>query len=93
MGVQWMHWNVASAIAFVCMFGLIVGLNVWHSISPGYARKGFLPMPTTRGERVFLALLVFFGTSLLWLAFMSEFTIYWSLLISGSLVFIITRWG
>ena len=92
-GIEWMHWNLASIIGFACLFGMIIGMNVWHAISPGYSRKGFMPMAMTRGERVFFSLLVFFGLELLWLGLMPEVYIVWSLPIAGALIFIITKWG
>ena len=92
-GIAWMHWNLASILGFACLFGLIAVMNIWHVVSPGYARKGFLPMATTRGERVFLSLLMFFAVGLLWIALLPGVSILWSLPISGALIFIVTRWG
>ena len=93
MSITWMHWHIASVIGVLIFVGAIVGLNVWHAISPGYARKGFLPMTTTRGERAFLSILSFMFINILWLAFVPKIHIIWSLPISAVLIFIMLKWG
>lgn len=93
MGIAWMHWHIASVIGVLIFVGAIVGLNVWHAISPGYARKGFLPMTTTRGERAFLSILSFMFINILWLAFVPKVHILWSLPISAVVIFIMVKWG
>ena len=43
---------------FFCSIGLmLVGMTVWEIRSPTEPRKGFLPMETTRGDRLFIGLL------------------------------------
>ena len=36
---------------------MLVGMTVWELRSPTLLRKGFLPMATTRGDRLFIGLL------------------------------------
>ena len=36
---------------------MLVGMTVWELKSPTLLRKGFLPIPTTRGDRLFIGLL------------------------------------
>lgn len=36
---------------------MLIGLTVWEIRSPTVLRKGFLPISTTRGDRVFIGLL------------------------------------
>ena len=36
---------------------MLVGMTVWEIRSPTVMRKGLLPIPTTRGDRLFIGLL------------------------------------
>ena len=36
---------------------MLVGMTVWELSSPTVLRKGFLPIATTRGDRLFIGLL------------------------------------
>jgi predicted small integral membrane protein len=36
---------------------MIAGMTVWEIKSPTLVRRGFLPMDTTRGDRLFIGLL------------------------------------
>jgi predicted small integral membrane protein len=63
---DWMVWTLPVAVFFVCVAVLLVGMTLWEIRSPTVARKGFLPMVTTRGDRLFIGLL---GAAYLNLAF------------------------
>jgi|SRR5690606_32798384 len=54
----WMMWTLPVAVFFVCIGLMLVGMTVWEIKSPTTLRKGFLPMATTRGDRLFIGLLV-----------------------------------
>ena len=54
---DWMVWTTPVAIFFSCIGLMLVGMTVWEIKSPTVMRKGFLPMPTTRGDRLFIGLL------------------------------------
>lgn len=54
---DWMVWTTPVAVFFACMGLLLVGMTVWELKSPTVARKGFLPLATTRGDRLFIGLL------------------------------------
>ncbi len=53
----WMSWTLPVAIFFICIGLMLVGMTVWEIRSPTRLRKGFLPMSTTRGDRLFIGLL------------------------------------
>ena len=53
----WMAWTRPVAIFFVCIAVLLAGMTVWELKSPTMERKGFLPLRTTRGDRLFIGLL------------------------------------
>ena len=54
---EWMAWTTPVAVFFVCIALMLVGMTVWEIKSPTVMRKGFLPMATTRGDRLFIGLL------------------------------------
>lgn len=89
----WMHWTVPSAIGIFGVFAMIVGLNVLDNYKPGFARKGFLPMATTRGDRVFVCIISTIIIWMLWLRFLPDASIAVSLLIAAPIVLIIMKWG
>ena len=64
----WMRWNWPSAFFFIALFGAIAGFTVWDFVSPGVRRKGLFPIETTRGDRLFIGVVMTVGLFLLWLA-------------------------
>lgn len=63
---DWMVWTTPVAIFFTCIVLMLIGMTVWEIKSPTIERKGFLPMVTTRGDRLFIGLL---GSAYIHLAF------------------------
>ena len=53
----WMAWTLPVAVFFICIALMLAGMTVWEIKSPTVARKGFLPIATTRGDRLFIGLL------------------------------------
>ena len=53
----WMVWTTPVAVFFTCIALMLIGMTVWEIKSPTVERKGFLPMVTTRGDRLFIGLL------------------------------------
>ena len=54
---DWMAWTLPVAIFFSCIVLMLAGMTVWEIKSPTVIRKGFLPIATTRGDRLFIGLL------------------------------------
>jgi predicted small integral membrane protein len=54
---DWMVWTTPVAVFFTCIVLLLAGMTVWEIKSPTTLRKGFLPIATTRGDRLFIGLL------------------------------------
>ena len=63
---SWMSWTVPVAIFFACVALMLVGMTIWEVRSPTIERKGFLPMRTTRGDRLFTGLLSAAYINLAW---------------------------
>ena len=53
----WMVWTTPVAVFFIVIALMLIGMTVWEIRSPTTERKGFLPMKTTRGDRLFVGLL------------------------------------
>ena len=54
---NWMAWTLPVAVFFSCIALMLVGMTVWEIKSPTVDAQGFLPMATTRGDRLFIGLL------------------------------------
>lgn len=53
----WMVWTTPVAVFFIGIALMLIGMTVWEIKSPTTLRKGFLPIATTRGDRLFIGLL------------------------------------
>jgi predicted small integral membrane protein len=90
--MKWMAWTAPSAAFFAIMIAAIVGLLIWELISPTVARRGLLPMPTTRGDRFFIGLLATAFVHMAWLG-LTLASPWWALGISAAAMAVIGRWG
>ena len=54
---SWMVWTTPVAVFFTCIALMLAGMTLWEVKAPTIERKGFLPMVTTRGDRLFIGLL------------------------------------
>src|SRR5690242_19562033 len=54
---NWMAWTTPDAVFFCCIGLMLAGMTLWEIKSPTVLRKGFLPIATTRGDRLFIGLL------------------------------------
>ena len=53
---NWMAWTTPVAVFFICIALMLIGMTIWEIRSPTMLRKGFLPIATTRGDRLFIGL-------------------------------------
>lgn len=100
---EWMAWTAPVAVFFVCIALMLIGMTVWELKSPTTMRKGFLPMETTRGDRLFVGLLsaayvnlAFVGVSgrlTEWLSLEAEPSIWFSFVASMALLAWVMRKG
>lgn len=63
--LEWMAWTLPVAVFFISIVLMLAGMTVWEIRSPTVERKGFLPMKTTRGDRLFVGLLAAAYTNLI----------------------------
>src|SRR5215212_1568126 len=67
--IAWMAWTLPTAIFFV-MLALTLGTMTWLALAyPEAERVGVLRIPTTRGDRLFISLVLSAVIHLLWIAF------------------------
>ncbi len=100
---NWMAWTLPVAVFFSCIVLMLIGMTVWEIKSPTVERKGFLPIATTRGDRLFIGLLsaayvnlAFVAVSeklMTWLGLAQEPSIWISFVASMALLALIMRRG
>ena len=54
---DWMAWTVPVAVFFSCIVLMLIGMTIWEIKSPTTLRRGWLPIATTRGDRLFIGLM------------------------------------
>jgi predicted small integral membrane protein len=54
---DWMAWTLPVAVFFLVIVLMLAGMTAWEIRSPTTLRRGFLPIETTRGDRLFIGLL------------------------------------
>jgi len=73
---DWMAWTLPVAVFFTCIVLMLIAMTMWELKVPTVMRKGFLPMETTRGDRLFIGLLSAAYVNLAFVA-MSERMVTW----------------
>jgi predicted small integral membrane protein len=101
--LDWMVWTTPVAVFFTCIVLMLIGMTLWELKSPTKMTKGFLPIATTRGDRLFIGLLIaayvnlaFIGVAgklTQWLALEQEPSIWVSFVISMALLALIMKKG
>lgn len=91
--MQWMLWTLPTALFFVSIGVLLIGMTVWEVLQPTVERRGWIiPMKTTRGDRLFIALLASAYISAFWLALVSA-SMWWMIPITILVVIVLLCWG
>lgn len=90
--MEWMSWTVPTAVFFIVIGLILMGMTTWELRSPSILRRGLLPIATTRGDRLFIGLL---GSAYLHLLVIGATD--WSIWVASavSLVWLLAvmRWG
>jgi len=90
--MEWMSWTLPTAIFFAAIGALLVAMTVWELRSGSLERRGFLPIATTRGDRLFIGLL---GSAYLHLLVIGATS--WSIWVASGLslvwLLVVMRWG
>ena len=89
---SWMAWTTEIAVFFTCVVLMLIGMTIWQLRSPSVERKGFLPIPTTRGDRLFIGLLTAAYVNLAW-AGLTDATQWVAAVIGFVVLLVMMRWG
>ncbi len=82
MNFSWMAWTLPTALFFLTILALLIGMAVWEYFSPGgNPRVGILRFETTRGDRLFVSLLGSAFINLAWLGLVGP-GLWWALALS-----------
>jgi predicted small integral membrane protein len=74
--IAWMAWTLPTAIFFV-LLACTLAVMTWLAIAyPEAERVGILRIPTTRGDRLFISLIMAAVIHLLWIALAGTDTIW-----------------
>jgi predicted small integral membrane protein len=87
-----MVWTLPTAIFFSSIAAMLAGMTIWELRSPSIERKGFLPISTTRGDRLFIGLLSAAFIHLGFIGFTS-LSIWIALALSAVWLLVLMRWG
>ena len=90
--IAWMNGTPTVAIFFAVIAGILAVMTVYEIVSPCSERKGFLPIATTRGDRLFIGLLSAAYIHLSFLA-VSDITLCVALAVSVVWLLVLLRWG
>ncbi|KQY89351.1 DUF2160 domain-containing protein [Pelomonas sp. Root1444] len=100
---EWMAWTLPVAVFFCSIVLMLIGMTVWELKSPTTSRRGWLPMETTRGDRLFVGLLAAAYVNLAfvalsekmvaWFGLVDEPSIWISFVLSMALLALIMRKG
>ncbi|HYD61728.1 MAG TPA: DUF2160 domain-containing protein [Noviherbaspirillum sp.] len=88
----WMAWTPPIAIFFTAIVLMLICMTIWEIKSPTTEREGFLPISTTRGDRLFIGLLTAAYLNLAW-AGLTEMHQAIGAVIGFLVLLIVMRWG
>jgi predicted small integral membrane protein len=90
--MEWMAWTLPTALFFSAIGVLLCCMTVLELRRPCVARRGFLPLVTSRGDRLFIGLL---GSAYLHLLVvgLSDWPLWVASLLSLAWLVVVLRWG
>ena len=92
MSLEWMAWTMPTAIFFITIACILVAMTIWQAKDPSDERKGFLPIATTPGDRLFIGLLGSAYIHLAWIG-LTTLTLWIAFVIALIWMVILMRWG
>jgi predicted small integral membrane protein len=92
MSLQWMCWTLPTAIFCITIFLTLTAMTVWQTVSPSVERRGFLPIPTTPGDRLFIGLVSALYIQLAWLG-LTDLSLWIALLVGVGWIIAVMLWG
>ena len=92
MSLEWMAWTLPTGIFFTVIVLMLAGMTIWQIRVPTTERRGFLPLVTTRGDRLFIGLLTSAYIHLAWLG-LTNLPLWWASIVSLVWIAVLIRWG
>jgi predicted small integral membrane protein len=92
MNLEWMAWTLPTAIFFSTIFLILVGMGIWQVLQPSIDRTGWLPISTTRGDRLFIGLLGSAYIHLAWLG-LTDYSLWIAFGVAIAWMIAVMRWG
>jgi predicted small integral membrane protein len=91
-GLEWMAWTSATFVFVLVVLAGLAALTLLAVLRPSTERRGFLPMPTARGDRIYVGLL---GTGLILILLLAytSLPLGVGLGVSAVWMFVVVRWG
>jgi predicted small integral membrane protein len=90
--MSWMAWTLPTALFFIGVALVLLAMTAAELRWPSTERRGFLPIATTRGDRLFIGLL---GSAYLHLLVIGATD--WSIWVASALALVwlavVMRWG
>lgn len=90
--LEWMAWTLPTAIFFIAVFIMLVSMTTLSIRSSSVARKGFLPIATTRGDRLYIGLICSAFINLAWLG-LTDLAQLGAVVICIVWLIVVLRWG
>jgi len=90
--LTWMAWTPPTAAFFTTIASLLTVYSVLGVKRPSIPRRGFLPIATTRGDRLFIGLLAAAYINLVWAGWVD--TAQWAAAaVWLPIMWVLGRWG
>ena len=89
---EWMRWTVPTAIFCSTIILTVIAMTVWQTLSPSLERRGFLPIPTTPGDRLFIGILSSVYIFFAWIA-LTQFSLWTLLAVAIIWIAVVMIWG
>ncbi|EJN40319.1 DUF2160 domain-containing protein [Pseudomonas sp. NPDC089395] len=90
--MEWMAWTLPTALFFAAVGVLLLCMTLFELRRPCVERRGFLPIVTSRGDRLFIGLLASAYLHLLVVG-LSDWPLWVASLLSLGWLVVVMRWG
>lgn len=92
MDLEWMAWTLPTALFFITIVIILTAMTVWQVLAPSIERRGFLPITTTPGDRLFIGLLGSAYIHLAWIG-LTDLTLWIGFSIAVVWMLVVMCWG
>lgn len=92
VNLEWMAWTRPTAVFFIGLFLMLTIMTVVSLKWPSTKTKGFLPIATTRGERLYIGLITSAIILVTWLG-LTDATLLGAVIICIVWLIVMIRWG